>query len=1101
MSPARRLVLDDLFRIRLPAEPAISPDGERVAYVLRSIDREADRNLSAIWLAAPGRDPHPLTGGTQDSAPAWSPDGRWLAFLRAQDGPPQVWVLPLAGGEPHRLTSLPGGAGPPVWSPDSSRLAFAAPTGPRADLGKQAPVVTDRLGYKADGTGLVGQIRADLFMVEVADGSARRLTWGDWQAGRPAWSPDGRRLAFSMAMAAGSDLSLATAAHVLDLEDEDGELRLVGDAGGMAGPLLWAPEGNALLVVGRRRIEPGHTGLLRVPLDGSPPLDLTASLDRNLMPGAPGYPGGLPQIAADGRTVVFCARDRGCTHVFTVDVHGGQPRELVGGAERVMSGISVAAHTDRFAVVVSDGGSFGEVAVASLADPSPRPLTRYLLPEVELFRPVEREFRISDGTRVHGWLLRDPNAPQPGPLLLDVHGGPHNAWAPAADPVHLYHQVLAARGWAVLLLNPRASDGYGEAFLTATRGRWGEADRADLLEPLDQLVAEGLADPSRLAVCGYSYGGFMACYLTGTTDRFRAAVAGGVVSDLTGLALTSDAGHMLRLLELGAAPFEDPERYRRLSPMTRVGQITTPTLILQGEADHRTDRHQAEQWFAALRSRQVPTRLVLYPGESHLFIESGSPAHRRDYNGRIVSWLRQHVEGLPPIEAEHWRRRLGELAARHRVPGAALGILRLDPAGEEELVEVACGVLNQATQVEATPDSLFQIGSITKVWTATVVMGLIDEGRLDLDRPVVEYLPELALADPEQTGRVTMRHLLTHTSGIDCDLWVDVGRGDDCLARFVTQLADLPPNHLPGATFSYSNAGYVLAGRVIERLTGLIWDQAMRQRLFQPLGLERTATLPEEVLPFRAALGHVGDPPRPLLRWERPRGRGPSGGIAASVGDVLALARLHLAGGVARGGTRVLSEASCRAMRERQADVPDVHTWGDSWGLGWARFDWGERLVGHDGVALGQFSFLRVLPERGLAVALLTNGGRAQDLYQELFRELMAEVAGVRMPVPPEPIPDPPEPDLLPYLGTYERSGMRTEIVWRDGHPVMRQTDTSPQAGLDAPAVTEYRLHPGGQGLYLVRDPGMRSWTPVVFYRLADGSPRLHHRLRSNPRR
>ena len=229
-----------------------------------------------------------------------------------------------------------------------------------------------------------------------------------------------------------------------------------------------------------------------------------------------------------------------------------------------MAGLSVAGTTA--AVVLTTPTSFGEIATVDVTGGAATVVTSHGADDVELFTREEREFTVSDGTVVHGWLLRDPARTGPLPLLLDIHGGPHNAWNGGADAVHLYHQQLAARGWAVLLLNPRGSDGYGEAFYTAAVGAWGVADAKDFLEPLDQLVAEGVADARRLAVAGYSYGGYMTCYLTSRDDRFAAAVAGGVVSDAVSMAGTSDSGHYLGVVELGGRPGGEPRALRRAFP-------------------------------------------------------------------------------------------------------------------------------------------------------------------------------------------------------------------------------------------------------------------------------------------------------------------------------------------------------------------------------------------------------------------------------------------------------------------------------------------------------------------------------------------------------
>ena len=321
------------------------------------------------------------------------------------------------------------------------------------------------------------------------------------------------------------------------------------------------------------------------------------------------------------------------------------------------------------------------------------------LADVELFERVERTFTISDGTEVQAWLVRDPERTGPLPLLLDVHGGPHNAWNAAADEMHLYHQELAARGWAVLLVNPRGSDGYGEEFYDAVHGAWGVADANDFLEPIDQLVAEGLADPDRLAVTGYSYGGFMTCYLTGHDDRFAAAVAGGVVSDLVSMGGTCDDGHFLSAYELGGTPWEEPELYAAMSPLTKVARCAPRPSSCTARPTCTCPVGQAQQWHTALRERGVPTQLVLYPDASHVFILLGTPSQRLDYNRRVVDWVEQYAVrgGRARIDAAHWQHRLAMLAERHKVPGAQLGILRYSPGREDELVEAAYGMLNLAT--------------------------------------------------------------------------------------------------------------------------------------------------------------------------------------------------------------------------------------------------------------------------------------------------------------------------------------------------------------------------------------------------------------------
>ncbi|GGB28984.1 serine hydrolase [Flexivirga endophytica] len=1113
----RRLRVTDLAKIAVPEQPALSPDGSRIAYVLRTQDVEADQPVTSLWqVRTDGSGPAPLTQGLADSTPVWSPDGSRLAFLRAADGPAQVWLLPANGGEATQLTDLPLGAGEPAWSPDGSHIAFAAPvdTAPAADGSdtSNTPIVTDRLDYQADGAGYLRAMRSHLHVVDVSDKSCRQVTEGNWHAAEPNWSPDGSHLAFVAGMAGDADLNFVIPVHQVDVNGSWSRPELIGFADGVAGLATWTGDGRELLVIGSGTGPTGQAGLFRLPATGAQSvpatelIDLAGPLDRNVMAGGPAYPGAAPQLIADGREVLFCVRDRGCTHLYRTGIDSGEPQLVLGGDDQVVSGASAAG--DTVAVVLSTGTSLGEIVTVDLRTGEQTVRTEHgaQLADVEWFARESRDFTISDGTVVQGWLMRDPASSGPRPLLLDVHGGPHNAWNGAADDVHLYHQELVARGWAVLLVNPRASDGYGADFLTATIGAWGTGDAADFLEPLDALVAEGVADREHLAVSGYSYGGFMTCYLTSRDQRFAAAVAGGVCADLNSLAGTSDAGHLLAAYELDAPTRQPSAQLDAMSPFSKVTEVTTPTLVVQGAADVRCPTGQAQQWFSALREQGVPTRLALYPGGSHLFIVNGRPSHRLDFNQRIIDWLEQYGgtgSKRPRLDQAHWQRRVAELSRRHKVPGAQLGILRLGEA-DDELVEAATGVLNVDTGAEVRPESLFQIGSITKVWTATVAMQLVDEGKLSLDAPVQEILPELELADPDVTKKVTLRHLLTHTSGIDGDVFTDTGRGDDCLQKYVALLSGEAQNHPLGLTWSYCNAGFSMIGLLIERVTDKTWDAAIRERLFTPLGLQRTVTLPEEVLLYGAAVGHVGEgdePPKVAPVSFLPRSMGPAGLVTSTVGDVLAFARMHLTGGLAPDGTQVLRPETVALMQEQHAELPDKHSLGDSWGLGWIRFGWsGHRLFGHDGNTIGQSAFLRVLPEQNLAVALLTNGGNTRDLYEDLYREIFAEMAEVEMQHSLEPPAQPVEVDIAPWLGTYRRESMTVEVSADDEGPRLRVTVTGPVAATMDDPTEEAALIPVAENLFVMRLPGVETWSPVTFYR-PDGERRyIHFGARATPK-
>ena len=294
-------------------------------------------------MAGPARDgeARQLTRGGADAAPRWSPDGTQLAFVRSQDGPGQLWLLPAAGGEPEQLTTLPLGAGAAVWSPDGTKIAFTAPVDIEAAPGEDddarqrrngAPIVTERLDYQADGAGMLRTMRTHLHVLDLATKKCRQVTEGDWHAGEPAWSPDGTKLAFAAATAADADLT----DHRTGLRARrrpTRRRRRSWSAWPTASPArsIWTADGAGLLVVGHPGAPVGHAGLLRVPLDGGAVTDLAAPLDRNVMPGGPGYPGALPVLVDDGRTVLFCARDRGCTHLYSVSARG---RRAAAGARR-----------------------------------------------------------------------------------------------------------------------------------------------------------------------------------------------------------------------------------------------------------------------------------------------------------------------------------------------------------------------------------------------------------------------------------------------------------------------------------------------------------------------------------------------------------------------------------------------------------------------------------------------------------------------------------------------------------------------------------------------------------------------------------------------
>jgi CubicO group peptidase (beta-lactamase class C family) len=428
---------------------------------------------------------------------------------------------------------------------------------------------------------------------------------------------------------------------------------------------------------------------------------------------------------------------------------------------------------------------------------------------------------------------------------------------------------------------------------------------------------------------------------------------------------------------------------------------------------------------------------------------------------------------------------LGVLLEKHGVPGASVAVLQ-----DGDVHAAAAGVLHLGTGVEATTDSLFQIGSITKVWTATLIMQLAGEGLLDLDDPVRRHLPGFRVADADVSAKATIRHLLTHSSGIDGDHFADTGRGDDVLERYVATCTELQQVHALGATMSYCNTGYSVLGRIVEVVAGGVWDDVLRSRLIEPLGLTHTATLPEDVLRFRAAMGHIAPPGadlQPAPVWSLPRSAGPAGLLCATASDLVAFARMHM-------------DDELAAMRGKEVAVPSGGhgILPEHWGLGWAVYDWSDQaVVGHDGGTIGQSAFLRVLPDAGVAVALLTNGGNAIALFESVAREVLPA-----MPAFPSPPADPAPFDSSAYVGRYAREGMQIDVEARDGGMVGVSRVTGPAAAM-TPEPFELPFLPLDEhaGRFLTRHPAAPdTWLTVQFLTLSDGSDCVHIGGRATPR-
>lgn len=437
---------------------------------------------------------------------------------------------------------------------------------------------------------------------------------------------------------------------------------------------------------------------------------------------------------------------------------------------------------------------------------------------------------------------------------------------------------------------------------------------------------------------------------------------------------------------------------------------------------------------------------------------------------------------------DSWAQRVRDACVDSGTPGAVVGVWHADTS-----TVLAHGVLSTRTAVAVTEDSVFQIGSITKTWTATMIAQLVAEGRLDLGSTVAEVLPGIRLGSPDRSGSITVEHLLTHSSGLDGDVFTDTGRGDDAVEHYVDLLGDVAAVHEPGLAYSYCNTGFVLLGRMIELLDDRTWDASLNARLLAPLGLHDTCTLPEEALLRRVAVGHQDG--LPVAQWGLPRALGPAGLITTTAGDLLTYARQWLDED---------APSHLRVMTEPRLDVPG----GDdlvSIGLGWMVGRWGQHVVlGHNGGTLGQSAELRVVPTLGLAICVLTNASHVNALWDAIVPMVLQDLCDLQPP--PRPAPDPAcmPADLDRHVGVYERRALRFEVELDHEHLPGLSVGLVPIGDLAHLSTAErVRLHPCDDSgdRFVARSEGSDDpWSSFSFAVLPDGTPQLFFVGRVAPR-
>jgi len=683
---------EDRNRFLSPGDPQVSPDGSCVAFVVQRTDKKEDKRLTDIWVVpTSGGAPRQLTNSGRDRSPRWAPDSRTLAFVSDRDHRPQIWLIDTGGGEAWCLQTEQPVDSEPAWSPCGKRIAFTskvfsqdaswvpyagAPAWDRKRAEDQAAQqakgqqerhddkkvkgddlsdvkVISRLRHKMDSVGFYGDRRSQVFVVDVPTCrpdkpvKAQQLTSGDFDHACPCWSPDGKHIAFVATRHPDADWLMKT--DIWCAEVETGKMTQLLEASGQSGAPAWSPDGKYIAYNGHGarfgsstmtevRLFPvkfdvpateADVTVLMPELQRGPTATPSSDVRYASMMVPPGWAGDYiySLTGIDGDTFIHRCKP------------GGKAELVAGQRDRVIAGMSI----EKDIMAFQSGSAVQPEEIYCLGSGGTQQLTNFnkaLLEELAMGECERIRFKGHEGWDIDGWLIK-PYGYQEGktyPLVLHVHGGPHGSYG---STVQFQDHLLASNGIAVLLTNPRGSGAYGQEFQYAVVKDWGGKDFKDLMAGVDYVISRGIADPGRLGVTGWSYGGFMTCWTITQTQRFKAAITGACVSNRHSFYGMSDIGWHFAEQHTGGTPWDEYEKLLERSSVQFADKVTTPVLILHGEADLRCPLGQSEEFFTALKRQGKEAVLVTYPGEYHGFTK---PSHWTDRYARVLAWFEHYLK-------------------------------------------------------------------------------------------------------------------------------------------------------------------------------------------------------------------------------------------------------------------------------------------------------------------------------------------------------------------------------------------------------------------------------------------------------------------------